>query len=139
MQCVKCGTDKPLDDFYARDRTCKVCRCAMVRANRAAKLEKYRGYDRARAKTDKRMAQNRAVGAAWRERHPKHRAAQVALGNALRSGKVSRWPVCAVPECDKTRTVGHHPDYDQPLQVVWLCQGHHKQAHNITSYPHHDH
>jgi hypothetical protein len=38
MRCARCGADKAPTQFYAGDRTCKVCRCALVRANRAASL-----------------------------------------------------------------------------------------------------
>lgn len=31
--------------------------------------------------------------------------------------------------CGNPKTVGHHPDYDQPMQVVWLCEEHHNQLH----------
>lgn len=27
------------------------------------------------------------------------------------------------------RLHGHHPDYDQPMSVVWLCATHHNQLH----------
>lgn len=26
---------------------------------------------------------------------------------------------------------GHHPDYNQPMKVVWLCRLHHKEAHKL--------
>jgi len=35
--------------------------------------------------------------------------------------------VCA--ECGDAKTVGHHPDYSKPLEVVWLCQKHHTETH----------
>ena len=31
--------------------------------------------------------------------------------------------------CGSLEVHGHHPDYDQPLQVVWLCPEHHNQLH----------
>jgi hypothetical protein len=27
----------------------------------------------------------------------------------------------------------HHPDYSAPLDVVWLCSAHHKQAHALIN------
>lgn len=104
----------------------------MVMANRHAKVDYYRQYDRERASLPKRMAQNSRVTREWRERNPKERAAQVAVGNAVKAGHLLKWPACAMPECTSTKPVAHHADYDRPLDVVWLCQAHHKQAHALV-------
>jgi hypothetical protein len=85
MICVRCSTDKPGDSFYANDRTCKACRCAMVKANRASKADYYREYDRLRASRAERVANAERVAAEWRQQHPERRRAQVALGNAVRA------------------------------------------------------
>lgn len=69
----------------------------------------------------------------WLARSPEQRAAHVALGNAVRDGRVFKWPVCAVPECDETRVEGHHPDYSRPLDVVWLCACHHDACHPVVT------
>lgn len=61
---------------------------------------------------------------------PDRNRARTALGNAVRDRRVIPWPVCAIPECDD-KPQAHHPDYDRPLDVVWLCQSHHKQAHAL--------
>lgn len=50
--CKKCSTEKPADQYYANDRTCKECRKAAVRKNRAEKVDYYREYDRIRFKED---------------------------------------------------------------------------------------
>lgn len=132
MKCVRCDTEREAGDFYAKDRTCKPCRRALVMKNRHERADYYQAYDRERAKTPERMEHNRQVTKEWRENNPRERACQVAVGNAVRDGRLLKWPVCAVPECSSTKPVAHHPDYDQPLQVVWLCQAHHKQTHALT-------
>lgn len=132
MKCVRCDTEKEPDAFYAKDRTCKDCRCALVKANRDARADYYREYDQRRAAREDRKAQNRRVTAEWRAQNPRERAAQVTLGNAVRDGRVLKWPTCSMPDCSSTRPVAHHPDYDRPLDVVWLCQAHHKQAHALA-------
>lgn len=58
--------------------------------------------------------------------------ARIALGNAVRDGKLIAWPVCAVPDCCK-RAEAHHPDYSAPLAVAWLCRAHHRQAHALVA------
>ena len=132
MKCVRCDTEKAPDAFYSKDRTCKACRCALVKANRDARADYYREYEQRRAAREDRNAQNRRVTAEWRAQNPRERAAQVTLGNAVRDGRVLKWPACAVPDCSSTRPVAHHPDYARPLDVVWLCQAHHKQAHALA-------
>jgi hypothetical protein len=47
---------------------------------------------------------------------------------AVRRGDVARWP-CQV--CGEKAEM-HHPTYDQPLNVVWLCHQHHLAAHAAT-------
>ena len=132
MQCVRCGVTKSPEDFYTKDRTCKQCRRLLVAKHRSENIERLRAYDRERAKTPERKQHNREVAKTWRDGHTRERSAQVAVGNAVRDGRLFKWPVCAMPECEHRRVVGHHPDYDHPLQVVWLCQAHHKQAHTIS-------
>jgi hypothetical protein len=63
--------------------------------------------------------------------NPKKRAAHDAVRNAIRSGQLIPWPCCAVPECDRAPEA-HHPDYDKPLSVVWLCPSHHKEVHAMV-------
>lgn len=147
--CAKCGIEKPLEAFYAhkgmadgRLNKCKECAKADANANRAANLERYQAYDRARANKPDRVAARAAYAAtdagrasmqrgqrAYADRNKQKRAAHVALGNALRDGKITAWPACAVPDCDCTFPEAHHPDYSRPLDVVWLCSKHHKQLH----------
>ncbi len=62
----------------------------------------------------------------WRLRNPKKVWAQVATASALRRGLIQRKP-CEV--CGAKKAEAHHPDYDRPLLVRWLCRKHHKQAH----------
>jgi hypothetical protein len=48
------------------------------------------------------------------------------VSGALRKGVLKRKP-CAV--CGKLKVQAHHPDYDYPLRVVWLCRKHHSAEH----------
>ena len=62
----------------------------------------------------------------WAEDHPAERKAQVAVGNAIRDGRLQRGTVCeeASDECEG-RIEAHHDDYEKPLEVRWLCAVHH--------------
>ena len=33
-------------------------------------------------------------------------------------------------DCGTERTEAHHPDYDQPRLVIWLCRPHHRAEHD---------
>lgn len=52
-------------------------------------------------------------------------------GIYLRNGKLTREP-CFV--CDAPAQM-HHPDYSQPLLVVWLCRAHHLMWHRLEIVP----
>ena len=73
-----------------------------------------------------RQAMNPAIASA-------RKRARMIAGNAVRDGKLAPWPACAHPEgCECTNVEAHHPDYSRPLDVVWLCPAHHKQAHALA-------
>lgn len=135
-RCFKCGSEKPLEGFYKHAQMgdghlnkCIECAKADVRKSRIDRQDYYRSYDKMRASQPHRRALAKRVQDEWREKHPQRRAANVLLGNAVRSGTVQRQPcwVCG------SKAVAHHPDYDRPLDVVWLCQPHHKQAHALVA------
>ena len=64
----------------------------------------------------------------WKKLNPKRRKAQQDLNNALRDGKIIALPcfVCGL------KAEAHHPNYDAPLDVIWLCPPHHKQTHALA-------
>lgn len=137
--CIKCGEVKPLDAFYkhpmmhdGRLNKCAECVKTDVRANRLARLEYYRAYDRARAnephrKAD-RIARAKAQARPRPEADPQKRQARVILGNALRDGKVKKSPECEV--CSISGDLhGHHEDYSKPLEVLWVCAACHAFIH----------
>lgn len=137
--CTKCGEVKPLDAFYkhpmmhdGRLSKCADCTKAAVRANRAARIEYYRAYDRARANEPSRKADRIARAKAHPrprpEADPVKRAARVALGNAVRDGKIKKAPECEV--CAVSADLhGHHEDYTKSLDVIWVCSACHAFIH----------
>lgn len=144
QRCRSCLTDKPMDAFYACNRArCKDCVKASVNAYRQENLERVRSYDRMRGSMPHRVAARKeyAQSEAGKQAHrralrvsrikfPEKAVARFAVSNAIRDGKLIPWPVCSVPTCDG-KPQAHHPDYSQPLDVVWLCDKHHKEAHAI--------
>lgn len=145
MHCKQCQMDKDATGFYASNpNRCKECIKERVRAHRQENLERVRAYDRMRGSMPHRMAarmeyqrtpafaeSHEAAVKKWEARHPERKRASTAVHNAIRDGKLIPWPVCAVPECCG-KPQGHHPDYSRPLDVVWLCGKHHKEAHALA-------
>lgn len=137
--CTKCGLSKPLELFYkhpftkdGRQAKCAECTKADVRANRAARIEYYRAYDRQRAKQPDRVQArteyNRINKRPRPETDPLKKKARTALGNALRDGKIGRPSDCEV--CQMPSDVhGHHDDYTKPLDVIWCCTACHALIH----------
>jgi hypothetical protein len=129
MICKSCNGNFDAAAFYVSNKArCKTCIKAAAIAHRLENVDYYRSYDRMRASQPHRLEKTKLVVDAWKVQHPKRRAAQVALGNALRDGRVEKFPCMVCGE----KSEAHHPDYDRPLDVVWLCPPHHKQAHALA-------
>lgn len=68
----------------------------------------------------------------WRKTHPltpeQRRKMNVRSHShiALKRGQIAKHP-CAI--CCSTRSQMHHPSYDHPLHVVWLCRKCHLRLH----------
>jgi hypothetical protein len=131
--CFKCGNEKPLTEFYRHKRMadgylgkCKCCAKIDVLEHRHGKgRESVLKYERKRAQTSIRVELRRRTVKVWEALYPERKAAQTKLSNAVRDGRVTPLP-CLV--CGG-KAEAHHPDYSAPLDVVWLCPSHHKQAH----------
>lgn len=130
---IKCLCKLPLEAFYKHSKMgdgrlnkCKECTKKSVNEHRQNNLEKIRAYDKMRASMPHRLALRKQVQKDYRKQFPERYAATTAVSNALRDGRLIRYP-CEI--CGEKRSVGHHPDYDRPLDVIWLCQAHHKQLH----------
>jgi len=134
--CSACNERKPISDFQVRKASkdgltssCKDC----LKIRDAARYINEKDYRLARhrlyMKTDNgRMAHKKATDA-WKDRNAVRRAANVILGHAVRDGRVIKFPcfICG------SKAHAHHPDYDRPLDVIWLCPKHHKEAHAIAN------
>lgn len=62
----------------------------------------------------------------WRDSNPEKVKAERILRFAVKNGLIKQ-EVCK--KCGNERTVAHHPDYNNPLKVIWLCPIHHKDIH----------
>ena len=129
-RCRDCLQDKPLEGFYKHSKMgdghlnkCIECVKERVEKHRLKNLEKVRAYDRSRV--------NRwAPGylKKYRTENPEIYKAHNILNSAVRDGRIEKPAYCC--ECgERKKVVGHHPDYSKPLEVMWMCQGCHKQWH----------
>ena len=132
-ECFKCKTVRPLDEFYKHSmmadghvNKCKTCNKQDVTDNRNKNIERIREYDRERGKNAERLKTSAEISKAWRAQDKRRSAAHNAVARAIKSGLLVR-KRCL--RCNEPKTVGHHEDYDKPLEVMWLCQPCHKQRH----------
>lgn len=149
-ECSKCNEIKPLLEFYKHPKMadgrlskCKECTKADVRANRKAKIDYYRAYDRARGNRQpegysKAYYENNREKAleskrAWARNNVDKKAAHVAFRNAVRDGRVYVADACW--HCGGTPVEGHHASYaeDMRLAVTWLCRGCHGEVHRMAN------
>lgn len=141
--CIICGKLKDDSLFYYQNKkdtgTCKDCYKERARKYRAENIESCREYDRERGKTEERKARCRdynkknpdkirEIKQAYLDRNPQKRKAHIASGNALRDGKIKK-EKCII--CGSFDVEKHHYDYSKPLNVIWLCDKHHKEHHKI--------
>lgn len=129
-RCFKCNRLLALDEFYShpmmadgRLGKCKECTRRDTKANYRARHDYYRAYDRERNQTTERREKRREYAEHHKEAHPDHYSARVAVGNAVRDGKLTRLPC---ESCGDQRSEAHHHDYSKPLDVRWLCLKHHR-------------
>ncbi len=53
---------------------------------------------------------------------------------ALKVGQLTKLP-CEYADCNILKVEAHHPDYSEPLDVIWLCRDHHLELHRHLSTP----
>ena len=93
-----------------------------------ANPENCRALNRKYLATEKGKAARARATLKYREKHKEKLAAHNAVTYALKTGVLKRHPcwVCGL------NAQAHHPDYSRPLDVVWLCDKHHKEAHALV-------
>lgn len=140
MRCKSCGIEGA--EFYQSNKSkCKECIKAAVLKNRLENIDRIRSYDRLRgsqphrvaarlaySKTDAYKSSHSASITKYRDDEPRRYTARNILNAAVRDKKITPLPCMLCGE----KAEAHHPDYDRPLDVVWLCVQHHKQAHALA-------
>ena len=88
--------------------------------------EKVRESDRERYRRDREKRNERANRYRSEQDDPVKVAARRAVNYALSTGKLIKQPC---QECGDPKSHAHHPDYEYPLYVLWLCALHHAPHH----------
>lgn len=98
------------------------------KANANQSREYHRAYDSAMYK--KYPERERARRKRWADANKQKIAAHRKVANALKHGLLVK-QLCV---CGSSKVIAHHPDYTKPLEVLWLCELHHKQWHREMDY-----
>ncbi len=136
--CKECKEEKPFEAFYRDKRTIDGCysRCKAChnKAADAKKMERYYSDPDFKAKRIEasRVWQKEAYGK--RGKFMARQRARVEVRHAIRRGELVKGPC---EECGEKAVQAHHPDYTQPLNIMWLCHECHKLWHknNMAIYP----
>jgi ribosomal protein S27AE len=61
-----------------------------------------------------------AANKRWRDANPEKQTAERKLNRAVKAGLVVKPEACG--RCGRSPVEAHHPDYSEPLVVLWLCR-----------------
>jgi hypothetical protein len=114
-KCSSCNEEKDFSLFHKN----KNAKTGCVSYCKSCKKLK----DSALVRTD-----YKAIKDKWRKQFPDRKNAQMKVYRALKNGVLTKEPCFICGE----KSEAHHPDYSRPLDVVWLCAPHHRQAHANT-------
>lgn len=130
IPCGKCNQTKPVGYFYKstirKDRSkgeCKICVRARVKISnkkphRVAYFNSYQYSESSRKNFQRYLT-----------KYPHLHAVRVATNQALRTGLITKPLYCEY--CNKKGEVeAHHDDYNDTLNVKWLCRDCHSHWHN---------
>lgn len=134
-QCFKCGRVLDIEEFYTHPGTkdghlgkCKECTRHDVITRSRQNPEKVRAYEKIRAQTEKRKQNRRFYVKKYNQEHPERNAIMLRVRRAIKKGVIVKPKTCCI--CgDETRLYAHHPNYNEPLNVIFVCQSCHRKIH----------
>jgi hypothetical protein len=74
--------------------------------------------------------QNALASKRYRDKNKDKKFAHRELRKAMLRGDVVRPDTCG---CGTANPQAHHPDYSQPLMVMWMCHRRHAELHRRTN------
>lgn len=157
-RCKICGQVKSIKEFYYRKDTghfreeCKKCHVEgskkwlknhpgyhkewykknpdKVKTSRIKRREHQVSYYREwYKKHGRKRAENYSeLTEKWKKLNPEKVTASNLVKIAIKFGKIKKPKICST--CGKERRLNaHHPDYNFPLKIEWLCNSCHKKEH----------
>ena len=131
-RCIWCKKVKPYSEFYdfrenhdRKSSACKDCHRIYTFKYRMEHREQNRKMQREYIHTPKGKEITKKQILKYRLLNPLAVKAVKKLNKAVKSGKIIRQPCIVCGE----KAQAHHPDYNKPLDVIWLCPFHHKNLH----------
>ncbi len=133
--CPACTRKLVLSEFYSDARTatglctyCRECSKKKARTRYYKHHERVLAYEKVRAVTPERKAKRREYQHKMAGQNAIKLAARQAVKAELRAGRMVPQPCVG---CGNPRSWGHHPDYNKPLDVVWMCPRCHGREHRV--------
>ncbi len=138
--CTKCSQTKNINEFvkdrrklFGRGYACKECESNRFKKRRGILGEALKERERIRYwnHRDVMLERNRQTYRRHGKKPPdplKEKARQITK-YAVKVGHITRRP-CEV--CSSTKVEVHHPDYNKPLEIMWLCKKHHAEWHRLN-------
>jgi len=131
-QCNSCKEVKGIGEFYKHYKMkdghfnqCKIC--IINRVSKYLKTERGKAVDKRRNQKPRRKQLRIESTARMRKKHPKQAWARQEFWKYFKKGLITKLPC---EDCGTNDLVeAHHPDYNQPLIVMWLCSLHHSKWH----------
>jgi len=131
--CFKCGEEKEISLFYKHPKMadgylnkCISCTKKYSILHRKEHPNYYSSYEQTRTYLTQRKELAHRIQIEYRNKYPERQKAVNAVTYAVKKGTLIKTP-CEY--CGALKVVAHHVAYDLPLEVVWLCQKHHKELH----------
>ena len=147
--CKGCGESKELSHFWRCNGTkdglrskCKQCTYAENSAWRRKNPQRWVSYTVAwtERNPEKAAAARREYHSseeykelvrksrkAYSQRNPEKNRARTRVRDSVIAGKIVRPSVCSMGG-NEGKIEAHHPDYSQPLSVIWCCKGCHMRT-----------
>lgn len=131
--CSRCHTLQSLSQFHKQKNGkygvtghCKACQAK--RAQQYLMTDKGRSAHRRSAKKYNHTHKGREAKRRYRARFPKKEKAHNILGTTVWNNRISKPKIC--DRCGGGGQIhGHHLNYNEPLNVIWLCRECHDSLH----------
>jgi hypothetical protein len=138
--CLKCEQSYPKTEEHWRLKSGKYLDCRKCHREREARRyaenpERGRAIARAyRARNPERAAKiwnsyyskNRSKLIS-KPKEPLKQSARWKVRHEIKLGRIAKKP-CYI--CNTEASEAHHPDYNFPLRIIWLCKKHHAWVHS---------